>query len=84
MNLQDTVEMMNSSDFKERFIGEYAQLVIRKNGLESMLQRAKKGTLPFNPKCSLFLLESQLKTMEDYAKQLEIRAEIEEIELPTF
>lgn len=84
MNLQDTVEMMNSSDFKERFIGEYAQLVIRKNGLESMLQRTKKGTLPFKPKCSLFLLESQLKTMEDYAKQLEIRAEIEEIELPTF
>lgn len=84
MELKDTIELMTSDDFKERFIAEYAQLAIRANGLESMLQRAEKGTLPFKlkPRCSLFLLQSQLNTMKDYVKQLEIRAEIEGIELP--
>ena len=29
MKLSETVEMMNSSDYKERFKAEYAQVVIR-------------------------------------------------------
>lgn len=29
MKLQDTIEMMNSDDFKERFKAEYYQLKIR-------------------------------------------------------
>ena len=33
MNLNETVEMMNSSDYKERFRAEYLQLKIRMNGL---------------------------------------------------
>ena len=36
MKLVDTVEMMDSSDYKERFKAEYAQLVIRYYGLRNM------------------------------------------------
>ncbi len=39
MKLADTVEMMNSVDYKERFKAEYAQLVIRYNGLKKMLEK---------------------------------------------
>ena len=39
MKLADTVEMMNSSDYKVRFKAEYAQLVIRYNGLRNMLEK---------------------------------------------
>lgn len=37
--LKDTVELMNSSDYKERFIAEYQQLVIRYKGLRNMLDK---------------------------------------------
>ena len=45
MVLKDTVEMMNSDDYKERFKAEYYQLVIRYNKLKSMLVKWDKGTL---------------------------------------
>lgn len=84
MELNETIELMESDDFKDRFVAEYAQLVIRKNGLENMLVKYKDGTLPFEPKCSPNLLEAQLIDMGIYAKVLEQRAEIEGIELPSF
>ena len=37
MKLSETVEMMNSADYKERFRAEYFQLKIRVNGLKNML-----------------------------------------------
>ena len=37
MQLKDTVEMMNSEDYKERFKAEYYQLSIRLYNLTSML-----------------------------------------------
>lgn len=39
MNLQDTAEMMNSSDYKERFKGEFYQLKLRIDGLDNMLSK---------------------------------------------
>ena len=32
--LKDTVELMNSEDYRERFIAEYKQLVIRYKGVK--------------------------------------------------
>ena len=81
MKLLDTVEMMNSEDFKERFRAEYCQLVIRIQGLTRMLDKYKEGKLPFKPNCSYDLLHGQLKAMHLYAGYLEERAVIEEIEL---
>ena len=49
--LKDTVELMNSEDYKERFVAEYKQLVIRYRGLENMLYKWDRGELNFNPTC---------------------------------
>ena len=81
MNLKETVPMMESEDYKERFKAEYLQLEIRVNGLRNMLKKYKDGTLTFKPSCSYDLLNGQLKAMELYAQYLDERAEIENIEL---
>ena len=81
MNLKETVLLMESVDYKERFKAEYLQLEIRVNGLRNMLKEYKDGTLTFKPSCSYDLLNGQLKAMELYATYLEERAQIEEIDL---
>lgn len=81
MQLRETVELMTSSDYKERFKGEYLQLKIRMDGLSRMLEKYKAGTLDFTPSCSYELLDNQLTAMKKYASILEERAEIEQIDL---
>jgi hypothetical protein len=81
MKLNETVEMMNSTDYKERFRAEYLQLKIRIEGLTAMLEKYKIGTLPFKPICSYDLLHTQLVMMLQYAIALEERAIIENINL---
>lgn len=39
MNLSDTVELMNSADYKDRFKAEYYQVVIRYQKLKAMLEK---------------------------------------------
>ena len=43
MELKDTIEMMNSSDYKERFKAEYYQVKIRAEKLDDMLNKYKLG-----------------------------------------
>ena len=81
MKLQDTVELMNSNDFKERFKAEYYQLKIRIEGLRTMLDKYKNGTLNFTPNSSYELLFTQLIYMELYLDKLEERTKLENIEL---
>lgn len=81
MELKDTVEMMNSSNYKERFKAEYYQLDKRINGLTIMLKNYWEGNLQFKPSCSYDLLHEQLVYMKNYKRMLERRAEIENIEL---
>ena len=40
--LKDTVEMMNSTDYKERFKAEYQQVVIRYKKLKAMLEKLER------------------------------------------
>ena len=42
MILADTIEMMNSEDFKERFRAEYFQLKIRYQKLHDMVVKIEK------------------------------------------
>ena len=72
---------MNSEDYKERFIAEYYQTKIRYEKLHKMLIKYEAKTLNFEPKCSLELLTEQAKHMGLYLKCLEIRAEIEGVDL---
>ena len=81
MELQETVEMMNSNDYKERFKAEYYQLKIRTIKLASFLRKYKNNELDFAPKCSYEFLRMQWQTMINYMMILESRAKIEGIEL---
>ena len=79
MELKDTIDMMNSPDYKERFKAEYYQAKIRYDKLDAMTVKYEAGTLNFTPTCSLELLKEQKKYMGNYIRCLKIRAEIEGI-----
>ena len=81
MKLADTVEMMNSSDYKERFKAEYAQLVIRVNGLKNMLDKWDRGELDFTPTCPREIYNDQMEYMVNYMTVLADRAYMENIDL---
>lgn len=81
MNLLDTVSMMNSRNYKERFKAEYWQTKIRYEKLHRMTVKYEAGTLDFEPDCDLSLLLEQKKYMGLYLNKLEVRAEVEGIDL---
>jgi hypothetical protein len=81
LELADTVALMNSPDYKERFIAEYFQLNIRIDKLRNMLNRYHNGTLDFTPSCPISLLEAQLDSMVVYIGYLRERAKHEGIVL---
>ena len=68
-------------DWKERFVQEYKELKERYNKLHRMLIKYEAGTLDFTPNCSLELLKEQEMYMGEYLRVLEIRSEIENIDL---
>ena len=81
VELKDTVELMNSDDYVQRFQAEYLQTKIRYDKLHKMLIKHEAGTLDFTPKCSIEVLKEQKAYMGNYLRMLEVRAEIEDIEL---
>lgn len=81
MDLKDTVELMNSDNYKDRFKAEYLQTKIRYEKLHKMLVKHEAGKLEFTPTCPISVLMVQKQYMVNYLKQLEVRAEIEGIEL---
>ena len=81
MKLSETVEIMNSTDYKERFKAEYYQLAIRYKGLKAMLDKWDNGTLQFEPTCPRSTYNMQIKAMADYLAVLEARAVMENIVL---
>ena len=80
-SLNETIELMTSSDYKDRFKAEFYQLEYRYNKLMKMLDDWNAGTLSFSPTCSYNVLETQVAFMEGYLETLKERAEIEKIEL---
>lgn len=81
MKLSETVEMMNSADYKERFRAEYFQLKIRVNGLKNMLDKWDKGELNFTPTCPREIYNDQMEYMMNYMTVLANRAYIEHVDL---
>jgi len=81
-NLPETIGLMCSGDYKERFAAEYLQTKIRYDKLHGMLVRLDAGTLDFTPSCPPDLLREQAAHMGQYLYDLEVRAEIEDVELP--
>jgi len=83
MKLNETVTMMNSADYKERFKAEYYQLKIRFCGLMNMLYEWNDDKLTFEPSCPRSTYDLQLRSMRDYMSIMEMRAVMEHIELDT-
>lgn len=81
MELKDTVELMLSDKYEDRFKAEYYQLKIRKSQLEKILEKYQEGKLGFNSVCPYDDLLKQFLAMELYQKSLEKRAELENIKL---
>lgn len=81
MELIDTVEWMNSADYKMRFVAEFHQTYIRYSKLRDMLELYDLGMLDFTPACPIELLRQQRDCMCNYLRALNHRARIENINL---
>ena len=81
MELVDTIELMKSENYQERFKAEYLQTKIRYEKLHAMLVKNEAGTLSFKPACSVSMLAQQKRYMGEYLRCLEVKAEIEGIDL---
>ncbi len=78
-SLAQTVGMMISEDYKERFKAEYYQLKIRKDKLQNMFDNW--DNLSFTPTCPKELYKVQLGLMDGYLRLLEERAKLEKVDL---
>ena len=77
MELMDTVDLMNSADYKERFKAEYLQTKIRYNNLHKMLinildgenalskRNTRRVNIPYNDSASYFWNKAD-KNSPDY------------------
>lgn len=92
LELLDTVELMRSKDYMDRFAGEYIQTKIRYEKLKAFntkIEAARRtasldeGVQVEEPKhdCPAGLLREQQATMGEYLHLLEVRAVIEDIDL---
>lgn len=69
------------NDHHARMIVEYYQVKGRYDRLHKMVVKYEAGTLDFEPDCPIDLLKRQKRAMGEYLNALEIRAEIEGVEL---
>lgn len=79
--LHETVALMTSADYKERFQAEFYQLETRYLKLKDMCDKWDKGKLEFEPTCPRSMYDRQLRSMYDYLDVLMDRAKLENVEL---
>ncbi len=80
MELQDTIYLMTSKDYKDRLKTESLQLKIRMMKLGNMLNQYYDGTLVFKG-VEVELLKKQLECMKEYYTILAQRANFEGVDL---
>jgi hypothetical protein len=90
IELRDTISLMNSGSYKKRFVAEYWQTKIRYERLKALntkieaanfTQHRDNGVdMPLH-ECPEDLLSDQQSVMGQYLHILEVRAEIEGIDL---
>lgn len=81
MELKDTISLMTSQDYKDRFKAEYYQTKIRYEKLKAMLKKWDEGKLNFKPTCDRSMYDYQIEAMIMYLNILEDRAKVEKVEL---
>lgn len=77
--LKITSKMMNSNNYKDRFIAEYFQVKIRLDRLKETLAKWDEGNLDFSPTCPRSTYDMQVEAMTYYKNVLEARAKMEQI-----
>ena len=75
------IELLNSENFKDRMKGEYLFVKNKYDKLHDMIVRYEAGTLEFKPTCNLDILKRQASAMANYIYSLEVRAQIEDVDL---
>lgn len=80
MNLVETVNLMCSNDWKDRFIAEYIQLQIRIIKLEEALNNTSDSFSVLDSRTRAVMMK-QRDAMESYRNCLAIRADIAGIDL---
>ena len=83
MKLVETVNLMCSNDFKDRFIAEYAQLVIRLSKLNNVFNNTQDTLFKVDDITKALMLK-QRDAMESYKVCLEKRADILGIDLNNY
>lgn len=83
MKLVETVNLMCSNDFKDRFIAEYVQLVIRLSKLNDVLNNTSDVSHEVDD-ITRALMIKQHDAMESYKECLEKRADILGIDLSNY
>lgn len=79
--LKDTVFLMTSKDYKDRFKAEFYQTKIRYNKLKQSLDNTIKDNLSSETYRNILILELQLQCMKNYLDILISRAINEGIEI---
>lgn len=81
VELKDTVALMTSADYKERFQAEFYQLETRYLKLRAMCDKWDEDELDFEPTCPRGMYDRQLEAMIYYLDVLVDRAKLENVEL---
>ena len=77
--LSDTVKLMNSDKYTDRFMAEYYQTKIRLDKLKAMVEKWDNNELNFEPTCSREMYDDQIEAMERYLSILKDRASLEHV-----
>lgn len=75
------IKLMKSDDYKDRMIAEILELRYRTDKLYKMVVKYESGRLDFTPDTPLYILRNQLKHMQKYLYCLEVRTQMEGIEI---
>lgn len=82
LELKDTVELMTSENWQDRFIAEYEQTKIRYEKLHNVFVKREAGKLDFETPIPIESWKAQLSHMGKYLFELEKQAAIHGIKLP--
>lgn len=84
VELKETVKLMKSEDWKDRFIAEYLQTKIRYERLHELIVEREVGKCPFETPIPIESWKAQASYMGSYLYELEKQAALHEILLPIF
>ena len=81
MEFDKIIELLKSDDYKDRAKGEYWFVKDKYEKLHKVIVKREAGKLNFEPNCPMEQWKAQASAMGQYLYQLEIKAEIEGIDL---